>query len=106
MLDTIRGIETLFLEIDRLLADNSPDLNALCDVTQQAYVLMNEGMCEDLSVCHDCAKHRDFLYEMLPILEHSRDVSPFPDTLLTPLETYRTVVRNVLERVQTILLTQ
>ncbi len=44
--------------------------NELNDEITMTYVLMNDGMCEEVAMCHSCAQNRDRLYEMIELLEN------------------------------------
>lgn len=88
MIDTLREAQKQFQVIGSLLGQNgSHDNNyftQLSIATEEAYVLMNEGMCVNNSVCHECAEHRDFIRSVLEVLskleldsdakEHYRDL--------------------------------
>lgn len=72
MLDILREAQGRFQDIHNLLetksSRNTAYFTQLSIATEEAYVLMNEGMCANSSVCHECAEHRDFIRSILDIL--------------------------------------
>jgi len=102
-MDIIREAQNKFNEVDRLLTTgeraDTAFYDTLNEATQSAYVLMNEGMCESLTVCHQCAQHRDFLQTMILTLEPLAHGAPAGADDLERLEQYRTVVGQILERI-------
>ncbi|MDD5717529.1 MAG: hypothetical protein PHW64_06965 [Sulfuricurvum sp.] len=107
MFELIREAQSKFQEIAALL--NSPEkqtdlyFTQLGELTAQAYVLMNEGMCESTTVCHECAKHRDFLYTVLPVIESLRENSDVTASVTEHLAQYRVMVNEVLSRISAVL---
>lgn len=72
MKNTISEAQKQFSVIKQLLAQPVPHnedyFTHLSIASEEAYVLMNQGMCTNVSVCHECAGHRDFIRSMLEIL--------------------------------------
>lgn len=72
MVNILREAQGQFQKVHQLLDEhNVRDNNyftQLSIATEEAYVLMNEGMCANTSVCHECAEHRDFIRSMLDVL--------------------------------------
>lgn len=107
MIDTLREAQKQFQEVYTLLAQNTPHNNdyftQLSIATEEAYVLMNEGMCANTSVCHECADHRDFIRSMLDILGeleiNASNVSNYTDTL----SQYSVRVNKILNNIKTVL---
>lgn len=107
MLDIIREAEGRFHEIRGLLDSNTirntdyfAQLNGL---NLEAYVSMNEGMCENAIVCQQCAEHRDFLHSMINILDELESGSPLSHAYEEKLETYSKKVTEVLTKISAIL---
>lgn len=48
---------------------NRDFVTQLADCIAKTYVLLNEGMCEELTVCRSCAQQRDFLRDTLTVFE-------------------------------------
>jgi len=107
MFDMIRETQAKFKELVLLMdsadSKNSDYYATLCELTQQAYVAMSQGMCESTEVCHECAKHRDFLHAMIPILEDLKEGAPLSDEYARLLEEYGAITKEVLSRISSIL---
>lgn len=103
----IRETQSKFQEISLLLnpagSHSIDSYDSLSEATQEAYIAMNEGMCESDTVCHECAKHRDFLQTMLPILEDLKNDASLAETYSQKLHDYRLMVQEVLSRISSIL---
>lgn len=107
MIELMREVQTKFQEINALLhstaAQDQNYFSNLSEATQQAYVLMNEGMCESTTVCHECAKHRDLLQNVIPVLEDLQEGKSLSDAYAKSLDNYRIMTNDVLTRISTIL---
>lgn len=76
--------------------------DALSEATQSAYIIMNQGMCESLSVCQQCAEHRNFLHEMIQVLEplaHGESANPND---LAKLDRYPEIITLILDRINSV----
>ena len=77
MKQTIETAKTGFKAIKAILDDTLHQHNRLdndffdrlSDTVNATYVLMNDGMCEEVSMCHSCAQNRDRLYDMMSLLD-------------------------------------
>lgn len=103
MLDSIREADEKFHAISRLL--NAPKaeegfISELSDLTQEAYVAINDGMSQSSTFCHDCARYRDYLKDLLPTLEHLKDDIPPADSFASSFDTYREMIDEILHRIE------
>lgn len=109
MLNTIRKAQKQFQEIHNLLSNhadrNNEYFTKLSIATEEAYVLMNEGMCANATVCHECAEHRDFIRTMLDILGNLEIGNGSADMYADKLAQYATRVNAVLKNISTVLTT-
>jgi hypothetical protein len=67
-----RQFEALSAKIDPMTAEmlNDRDYTAqLADCVAKTYVILNNGMCEELTVCHSCAQQRDYLHNAMETFE-------------------------------------
>ena len=67
-----RQFEALSAKIDPASAEMLQDSDyatQLADCVAKTYVMLNNGMCEELTVCQTCAQQRDFLREALEKFE-------------------------------------
>lgn len=107
MLDILREAQGRFKEIDTLLNSNEPQTGEyfaqLNEVTQDAYVLMNEGMCSNTTVCHQCSEHRDFLHSMIGMLEDLELGTPVSSMYREKLTIYHAKVNEILAKISDIL---
>lgn len=104
MLGIIRESQTRFQEIDSLLRTTKEKdksyFRQLSEATQNAYIAMNEGMCESLTVCHECAAHRDFLQSMIGIVEDLASGTPLSNTYKAELNVYTEKVGEILKKIE------
>lgn len=109
MFDMIRETQDKFNELVLLMesavSHDNDYFSKLCEITQQAYIAMSQGMCENTEVCHECAKHRDFLHAMVPVLEDLKEGAPLSDPYQKLLDEYYAMAKNVLGRISSILST-
>jgi hypothetical protein len=107
MLDMIRETQTKFEEIalllDQAASKNSEYFATLNEATQEAYVTMNEDMCESSDICHECAKHRDFLQKIIPVLEDLKEGTVLTDEFSRQLKEYREIINDILSRISSVL---
>ncbi len=107
MLTILREAQGQFQKIHDLLNNrtnqNNEYVTQLSIATEEAYVLMNEGMCANTSVCHECAEHRDFIRLMLDILgsleEGNESIGSYKDQLFE----YSIRVNKILDNIKIVL---
>lgn len=107
MIDILREAQKQFQEIHTLLNPNTPKDNKyftqLSIATEEAYVLMNEGMCANTSVCHECAEHRDFIRSMLDVLGELEINASAANTYAEKFAQYAERVNKILQNIKTVL---
>lgn len=102
MLDMIHEAEGKFQAIASLLDAPYPDegfITALSEMTQDAYIAINDGMNQSSAFCHECARYRDYLKDLLPTLEHLQDDLPSNDSFASNFDNYRSMIQEILERI-------
>lgn len=103
MFNTLREAQKKFQLLQRLLNKNSDKSNSyfteLSTATEEAYVLMNEGMCSSTSVCHECADHRDFIRSMLDVLSELEVNATSADRYSDLLDKYKERVNKILNNI-------
>jgi hypothetical protein len=103
MFNTLRDAQKKFQLLQRLLNNNSDKSNSyfteLSIATEEAYVLMNEGMCSSSSVCHECADHRDFIRSMLDVLSELEVNAAYADRYTDKLSQYKERVNKILNNI-------
>lgn len=107
MSDIIREAYAQFHEVDGLLktagAKDASYFKQLSEATQNAYVVMNEGMCENTTVCHECASHRDFLHTMIGIVEDLASGAPLSNTYKAQLDLYGAKAGEILKKIEKVI---
>ncbi|HLD22919.1 MAG TPA: hypothetical protein VJA83_03185 [Sulfuricurvum sp.] len=107
MLNILREAQEQFQKIHMLLRSNALRNNAyyahLSEATQEAYITMNEGMCANTTVCHQCAEHRDFLHSMLSVLEELEAGNPLSQDYEEKLKSFSEKVTDILKKISTVL---
>ena len=103
MFNTLRDAQKKFQLLQRLLNKNGDKSNSyfieLNTATEEAYVLMNEGMCSSSSVCHECADHRDFVRSMLDILNELEVNAASAERYNDALNQYKERVNKILNNI-------
>lgn len=109
MLDILREAQERFQTIQNLLNNpvdhNSDYFSQLSSATEEAYVTMNEGMCVNTTICHECANHRDFLRSMFEPLSELEAGAAMNDSYETALRTYQSKVNDILTKISTVFAT-
>ncbi len=109
MLNVISDTHSKFQKVQTLLEDMTSTDNAyfkqLSEATQAAYIAMNEGMCINTTVCHQCAEHRDFLQDMMVAIEELEEGAPFTQLYREKLTHYTTMVNETLQKIAAALVT-
>jgi hypothetical protein len=104
----IEKIKAKFETLRTIMGDDfSPEdirqpkyLRALLSATEEAYVLLNDGICESLHMCKECAHRRDMLMRYLHLLDDAdRDLLDDSDRL-EMLHAYPKEVNEVLDRIE------
>jgi len=103
MFNIISDTYSKFQEVHSLLNDTSATDNTyftrLSDATQAAYIAMNEGMCVNTTVCHQCAEHRDFLQNIISVLEELANGAPLTSEYRDTLTSYAIMVNETLKKI-------
>jgi len=106
MIEILNDAKNKFQAINTLLKSTNQNdqtyWDALSEATQSAYIIMNQGMCESLSVCQQCAEHRNYLHEVIQILEPLAHGESVNQSDLQKLDHYPEVVSLILDRISTV----
>lgn len=107
MVNVLREAQERFQEIHDLLSGSvvrdQTYYAQLNEATQTAYILMNEGMCADTTVCHQCAEHRDFLHSMINVTEELESGHPLSYVYKKNLDAYLHKVTEILAKISDVL---
>lgn len=101
MITLLHDAQKQFQKIQTLLNHlHNDDLTTLSIATEEAYVLMNEGMCASTSVCHECAEHRDFIRKMLDVLGNLEEHREPIETYGNEFSEYSVRIDKILKNIQ------
>lgn len=107
MLEIVQQAQAQFMEIESILSSNvAKDQNyftILSEMTDKAYVSINNGMGENATVCHECAEHRDYLLSMLDLLEELSAGKEFTSDDKKQLDTFTQKIGEILSKISSIL---
>ena len=107
MIETIQKVEAQFQMIDKMV--NTPTYGAqlkdaafiekLSIAIEEAYVSLNDGMCEEIKACHTCSYQRNYLRNMMGIFNELEEGASLSSTVKRELFTFPEKVREVLARI-------
>ncbi len=108
MVETIRNIERQFQTIDQMVNTQSfgiqlkdPSfIEKLSMVVEEAYVSLNDGMCEEIKVCHSCSYQRNYLRNIMGLLNEIEGGGTLSSTVKRELFTFPEKIQEVLVRIQ------
>lgn len=107
MINILCEAQTHFQQLQHLLnshLEHDKDyFKKLSIESEEAYVLMNEGMCASLSVCHECAEHRDFIRSILDILSELEINASSSNAYAGKLSEYSERVNKILQNIAVVL---
>jgi hypothetical protein len=82
---------------------NDAYFTRLSIATEEAYFIMNSGMCANATVCHECANHRDFIRSMMDVLSELEVNAKAANTYTDQLFQYSERVSKILKNIETVL---
>ena len=113
MKEKIIEVQDRFIEIKTMLATD--DLNTkllddkflekLTDNVEETFVKMNEGICESAQMCYSCANQRDYLRDVVDLLEEIEDVNEIDENLNRDIVTFKSNIDETLGRIDDVLAT-
>lgn len=107
MLDTVEQAKAQFLEIESILNSNATKdqsyFTILSEMTDKAYVTMNDGMGANSTVCHECADHRDYLLSMLDLLDDLSSGNEFTQAHQERLNIFSQKISEILSKISSVL---
>ena len=111
MKTTIKEIEKNFKEIQSLIAgdfsashlEDSTFLSQLNDLVSKTYIHLNEGICEELEMCHTCALQRDLLQKKLALIDDLDAGATLTDKVVSEFADFKNTIDDTLSRIDTVL---
>ncbi|MDD4856327.1 MAG: hypothetical protein PHQ22_07785 [Sulfuricurvum sp.] len=101
--DTYSKFQAVHTLLNTTESTDSSYFAQLSEATQAAYIAMNEGMCINTTVCHQCAEHRDFLQTMIVVLEELEEGEPLTQIYRDKIISYNLMVDETLKKISAIL---
>lgn len=111
MIETIQNVEKQFKTIDEMVNTQSYGLQLkdagfiekLSIAVEEAYVSLNDGMCEEMKACQTCNYQRNYLRNMIGIFNEIEGGSALSSTVKRELFTFPEKIKEVLGRIQQVL---
>ena len=111
MIETIQKVEKQFQEIENMVNTQAYGMQLkdpsfierLSIVVEEAYVSLNDGMCEEIKACQTCVYQRNYLRNMMGILNELESGSAISSTVKRELFTFPEKISEVLTRIQQVL---
>ena len=111
MIETIQNVEKQFKTIDEMVNTQSYGLQLkdagfiekLSVAVEEAYVSLNDGMCEEMKACQTCNYQRNYLRNMIGIFNEIEGGSVLSSTVKRELFTFPEKIKEVLGRIQQVL---
>lgn len=107
MIETIQKVEAQFQKIDKMV--NTPTygmqlkdatfIEKLSIAIEEAYVSLNDGMCEEITACHTCSYQRNYLRNMMGIFNELEEGATLSSTVKRELFTFPEKIKEVLARI-------
>jgi len=111
MIETIQKVETQFQNINAMVNTQSYGMQLkdpsfiekLSIAVEEAYVSLNDGMCEEMSACKTCNYQRNYLRNMMGIFNDIETEGTISTTVKRELFTFPEKINEVLVRIQQVL---
>jgi glucosamine 6-phosphate synthetase-like amidotransferase/phosphosugar isomerase protein len=108
MIETIQTVEKQFKTIDAMVNTQSYGIQLkdpsfieqLSIVVEEAYVSLNDGMCEEIKVCHTCSYQRNYLRNIMALLSELEGGGSISSTVKRELFTFPEKISEVLVRIE------
>ncbi|WP_345975417.1 hypothetical protein [Sulfurimonas sp. HSL3-7] len=108
MIETIQTVEKQFRTIDAMVNTQSYGMQLkdpsfieeLSIVVEEAYVCLNDGMCEEIKVCHTCSYQRNYLRNIMALLSEIEGGGSISSTVKRELFTFPEKISEVLVRIE------
>ena len=108
MVETIRRVEQQFQNIDNMVNSKTYGvqlkdpafIEKLSEVVEEAYVSLNDGMCEEVKVCHSCSYQRNYLRNIMGLLSEIEGGKELSSTVKRELFTFPEKIKEVLVRIE------
>ena len=111
MIETIQSVEKQFQSINEMVNTQSYGMQLkdptfiqkLSVAVEEAYVSLNDGMCEEIKACQTCNYQRNYLRNMMGIFNEIEGGTALSSTVKRELFTFPEKITEVLSRIQQVL---
>ena len=111
MIETIQKVEQQFKTIYKMVNTErygmdlkNPDfIENLSIAVEEAYVSLNDGMCDDIQACKTCNYQRNYMRNMMGILNDIEENGKLSSTVKRELFTFPEKVNEVLTKIDQVL---
>jgi len=111
MIETIQRIEKQFQSIDEMVNTQNYGvqlkdptfIERLSIAVEEAYVSLNDGMCEEMTACKTCNYQRNYLRNMMGIFNDIELSGTLSSTVKRELFTFPEKIREILSRIEQVL---
>ncbi len=111
MIETIQNVEKQFQYIDDMVNTQTYGaqlkdpafIQNLSIAVEEAYVSLNDGMCEEIKACQTCSYQRNYLRNMMGIFNEIEGGAALSSTVKRELFTFPEKIKEVLARIDQVL---
>jgi len=111
MIETIQKVEAQFKNINSMVNTQTYGMQLkdpsfiekLSIAVEEAYVSLNDGMCEEMKACKTCNYQRNYLRNMMGIFNDIETEGSISSTVKRELFTFPEKIKEVLDRIQQVL---
>ena len=111
MIETIEKVEQQFKTISKMVntehygmdLKNSDFIENLSIAVEEAYVSLNDGMCDDIQACKTCSYQRNYMRNMMGIFNDIEENGKLSSTVKRELFTFPEKVNEVLTKIDQVL---
>ena len=110
MIDEIKVIKAKFETIKIIVGDtltrddlsHEKYLHVLIDAIENAYLNLNDAICDDLLMCQQCAQKRDVLNEYLHLFDDI-EIGKIPKDREEKISKFPEIIQQIIDRINTVL---
>lgn len=111
MKETIQKVEKQFRAIESMVNTQAYGVKLkdpgfienLCSVVEEAYVSLNDGMCEEIKACSSCSYQRNYLRNMIGIFNEIEEGVEPSSTVKRELFTFPEKIKEIISRIEQVL---
>lgn len=111
MLKTIVDIKSQFLNLlekidlnSEYILNDKEYVKVMAEEIAQIYVMLNESVCEELSMCHTCMQQSDYLRDMMLMFEELEDAKKLDATIQNRYKEFASRLEDIINKIDTVIL--